>query len=79
MGEVSESQKEALDGKRIIEVGPCRMQFLAEKEHNAAEPPGPHESPCLKPLRDSSNLVLEKDSRQGNARIQSGYKRIAPE
>ena len=79
MAEVSRSQKDALDHKRVIEVGPCRMRFLPEKEHNAAEPPGPHESPCLKPLRDSSNLVSKKDSRQGNARIQSGYSRFTPE
>ena len=62
------SQEDA-SGDRIIQVGPCSMKFVAEDDHTSGshepgELPAPHENPRLMPLRDSSHLVRNKDSRE---------------
>ena len=67
MAEVSEQSrcaKQNASGQRIINVGPCRMKFIAEQEHSVEELPAPHENPRLMPLRDSSHLVQKEDSRE---------------
>ena len=60
---------EAASGDRNIQVGPCRMKFVAEDDrtseiHSLGDLPAPHENPRLKPLLDSSHLVQNKDSRE---------------
>ena len=61
------SGQEDASGDRIIQVGPCRMKFVAEDDHTShslGDLPAPHENPRLMPLRDSSHLVQNKDSRE---------------
>ena len=59
---------EDASGDRIIQVGPCRMKFVAEDDHTSGshgpgDLPASRENPRLMPLRDSSHLVQNKDSR----------------